>query len=182
MIVKLHGTSGSGKSSIARGLMAKAKKLYFYGEEKRPQAYELHMGWKAPLYILGPYTNTCGGMDAISDFMEQESLLKYYADEGHVFYEGLLISTYYGAMGKLTEKWGNEHVFAFLNTPMELCIERIKARRLERGNTKPLNEENTRNRQKPIDSLQRKLVQMGRRVEVIQWDNDPVGQIARLYE
>lgn len=161
MIIKIHGTSGSGKTTTVRELMGRSVTnpvpLWDYSG-KRPEAYEILLpGVKTPVYILGPYTAVCGGMDSIADDDEKIRLLRHYADLGHVVYEGLLSSEYYGRLGLASERYGDDHIFAFLDTPIEVCIERVKERRLKRGNTKPLDETNTRNRVKKIEALKNKL-------------------------
>lgn len=180
MIVKLHGTSGSGKSTVARLLMEAAKMVNPLGANtNRPEGYML-TGFKKPLFIIGPYTTTCGGVDSITDWRETARLLHEFAAQGAVFYEGLVLSTYYGAFGAETERYGDNHVFAFMDTPIELCIQRIKDRRLEAGNLKPFNEGNTRERMKPINSLQAKLTAAGRNVAVVMHNGDLVYQMRKL--
>jgi shikimate kinase len=158
MLIKLHGTSGSGKSTVARYLMTRGWTTI---EEK---AYRVDiLEFAKPIFILGLYNSQCGGCDTLSA-SEQIELIHRYGPHGHVFYEGLLGSEYYGRLGEASERYGKDHVFAFLDTPIETCIERIKARRLAKGNTKPLNEENTRGRIQKIANLRAKLVRTGRNV------------------
>lgn len=171
MLVKLHGTSGAGKSTVARGLMARGSEVIPIGPDGRPEAYRVASPGRRSLFVLGSYANDCGGMDTISEVDTQIGMIHHYARLGDVFYEGLLMSTYYGKLGQAMEQYGNDHVWAFLDTPMELCIERVKARRLAKGNTKPLNEENTRKRARPIDSLARRLLLQNRRVLTIDHHN-----------
>lgn len=165
MIIRLCGTSGSGKTTVARELMGRAP--IRLGDPKRPSAYKVPKGYGKPLFIIGPYTNTCGGVDSLSGWKECMDMVHLYQREGHVFYESLLLSTYYGQQGLETKQYGKDHVWAFLDTPIEVCIERIKARRLAAGNTKPLNEDNTRNRVRTIDNLRRRVTDLGHRVVVI---------------
>ena len=62
-IVKLHGTSGSGKTTVARGLMEMGHVSALGPNHNRPEAYKVDIpGWSHPLYVLGPYTAKCGGM------------------------------------------------------------------------------------------------------------------------
>lgn len=157
LIVKLHGTSGAGKSTIAWRFLKEFPSVALLGPAGKIEAYQVTVDdWKLPLYILGRYATQCGGCDTLKAD-EQIELLHKYAPMGHVLYEGLLASEYYGKLGEASERYGTAHVFAFLDTPIDLCIERIKQRRKEAGNDKPLNEENTRGRIKKIEALQRKL-------------------------
>ena len=181
MIIKIHGTSGAGKTTIVRNIMEQAEQILPMGKIHRPEAYKLTMPNKSkPLYILGPYETACGGMDAISEVEDQIDLIHKYAELGDVIYEGLLMSTYYGRLGTAMEEYGEDHIWAFLNTPEDLCIERVKARRLAAGNTKPLNETNTRMRMKPIHSLRRRLEKMGANVVELQYDDAPHEKVLEL--
>jgi hypothetical protein len=178
VIIKLHGTSGAGKSTIAWTFLKNFPVTMRTNSMGKVEAYQVDLpGFKRPLYILGKYTTQCGGCDTLNAD-EQISLLHKYAPEGHVLYEGLLASEYYGRLGEASAQYGDNHVFAFLDTPIEVCIERIKGRRFLAGNTKPLNEENTRGRVKKIEALKRKLKTVyGRRVV----DLDYVNGYSRVY-
>lgn len=183
MIVKIHGTSGAGKTTIVRDIMEMATQILPLGPVKRPEAYKLTMpNLVSPLYILGSYENTCGGMDGISSVQDQIDLIHKYAALGHVVYEGLLMSTYHGKLGEAMNCYGNNHVWAFLDTPIDVCIDRIKQRRLEAGNDKPLNEDNTRNRMKPIQSLQGRLLRMGKTVVHLKYNCQPAEQVMNIIE
>lgn len=161
MIVKLHGTSGAGKSTVAWRFLK--QHAWEPCQTEHGRAYKLIVpDFSKPLYILGKYETQCGGCDTLNADQQIE-LLHQYAPLGHVLYEGLLASEYYGRLGTASEPYGDDHVFAFLDTPIEVCIERVKARRLAAGNTKPLNEENTRGRIKKIEALKRKLQTMYKR-------------------
>ena len=183
MLIKIHGTSGAGKTTLVRNLMCCADHILLQGPVKRPEAYKLTIpGVAKPVYVLGPYENTCGGMDGVNSVGQQIELIHRYAEEGHVVYEGLLLSTYYGSLGAAVERYGKDHVWAFLDTPVEVCIERVKARRLAAGNDKPLNERNTRERVKPINSLKARLTRMGANVVTIVHDDYPTTQLLELLQ
>lgn len=168
-IVKLHGTSGAGKSTV--GFALKGEPITVNG---KVEAY-----FKDGIYLLGRYDSQCGGCDTL-DADEQIKLLHKYAPMGDVFYEGLLMSEYYGRLGEASERYGDDHVFAFLDTPVEVCLERVRLRRLAKGNTKPFNEKNTRDRVEKIRRLQRKLKTMGRNVVVID-HTDAVNEVLELF-
>jgi hypothetical protein len=63
-------------------------------------------------------------------------LLEKYGARGHVIFEGILISTCWGVIGEALDRRGADAAVSFLDTPLELCIERVKARRRERGDTR----------------------------------------------
>jgi hypothetical protein len=60
-----------------------------------------------------------------------------------VLFEGALVSSSYGNIGRASEVYGDDMVFCFMDTPVDKCIQRIKLRRESKGNTKPLNPSNT---------------------------------------
>jgi len=162
MIIKIHGTSGSGKTTIIRELMKMSDPVPAECvdlKEGRVEAMILHLkSVMKPVVVLGPYGKAhCGGLDAISGTDVHVQLLRRYVEWGHVLYEGLLGSECYGAMGAASELYHGDHLFAFLDTPIETCIERVKQRRLDAGNTKPLNESNTRGRVAKIERLKYRL-------------------------
>lgn len=181
LILKVHGTSGAGKTTAVRDFMEFGEVTPLGPDRRRPEAYRVDVpSLKHPVYILGPYENKCGGMDGVTSVAEQIRLIHHYAELGHVIYEGLLMSTYFGKIGMEMQRYGKQHIWAFLDTPIEVCIERIKQRRLAAGNTKPLNERNTRERLKPILSLKAKLIRMNSNVVDLKYDQDCGRQILDL--
>lgn len=182
-LIKIHGTSGAGKTTAVRDLMEYASRVLPLGNPKRPEAYQLSIApIFSPIYVLGSYENTCGGMDSITAVQDQIDLIHKYAEMGHVVYEGLLMSTYYGKLGEAVAQYGRNHIWAFLDTPIEVCIDRIKQRRLAAGNLKPLNERNSRERVKPINSLKARLTRIGARVEDLHYDEDMGAQLIAWLE
>jgi thymidylate kinase len=163
MIIKIHGTSGSGKTTIIRDLMKMSSPVpadCVNTSIGKIEGHLLHLpGVMPPVIVLGPYGSAhCGGLDAISGTTRHAELLHRYAPMGHVLYEGLLGSECYGRMGEASEQYGNEHIFAFLDTPIEVCIDRVKLRRFDAGNVKPFDETNTRGRVRKIEALRRRLI------------------------
>lgn len=115
--------------------------------------------------ILGKYETACGGCDTIKTQAEILGRVSSYSTIGSVVFEGLLISVIFESYRQLASCWNTPYftmekhmvkalrreletfppfVFAFLDTPLNVCIDRVKARRLAAGNTKPLDETNTR--------------------------------------
>jgi thymidylate kinase len=135
LLVNIRGTHGSGKSTAIRALMEKAtfRPIYdvLFGP-RHPEGYVGALpGVSVPTFVIGPYTNTseCGGCDQISRNATVMTLIEKYAAKGHVVFEGSLVSSCYGAVGRLLEQWGMDSVFVFLDTPLEECIRRVEKRR-----------------------------------------------------
>jgi cytidylate kinase len=144
VIVNIRGTSGSGKTTVVRGLMSAAsvEKVFaddtddaLFGQSKHPDAYALTMPDVSPtVFVIGSYENTCGGCDAIPKQDEICERVRRYASRGHVVMEGLLMSHLFGRYAALDrELQPTPYIWAFLDTPLDLCIERVKARRDARG-------------------------------------------------
>lgn len=161
IVVNIRGTSGSGKSYIIHQLLS----LEDWNEWKDSSGkilgyYNSRNGWA----IVGSYHNACGGCDTVRSQDEIEERIQIFLNGGYnVVFEGLLVST-------LSSRWSNfsnristqaNTVFYYLDTPIETCIENIKNRRLQAGNTKPLNENNTHNRVRQINNSFNNLTKSG---------------------
>jgi hypothetical protein len=102
-------------------------------------------------------------MDTISDKDDRLELVRrMISGKGHadriVLYEGLITGKTYGAMGELSEKKG-DWIYAFMDTPFDVCVERVLARRAARGNTEPFDPERTmRPTFRSCEALSRKLI------------------------
>jgi hypothetical protein len=142
MVVNIRGTSGSGKSTVVRALMETASFRPVYDGLfglRRPEAYVGALpGVERGVCILGPYDIPTGGCDNIPTYDQVIELLERYAARGHhVVFEGLLISTCRGGViGEALERRGRDAAILFLDTPVGTCIERVRARRRARGNTR----------------------------------------------
>jgi len=163
-IVSLRGTSGSGKSTVAFTLFNKYPRQEIVNNEGKIQGYKVDASpeVKQPIYVLGKYTTACGGCDQIPTQQEAADRAVHYHQDGHVLMEGLLASAA-GPAGAVTMtiQATGEAVFAILNTPVDLCIERVKARRLARGDERPLNEKNTRDKWTQTRSTASALFKLG---------------------
>jgi len=153
----------------------------FKNSEDKIEAYKCE--WDT--YVLGSYANTCGGMDTVGTAAKVMALVDKYAGLGNVIFEGLLQSTYYGAMGTHSRKYGDRYIYAFLDTPIELCLERVIARRDASGRGNKFNPQLTRDKHATINTLRLKLqngAQMGfrHRVEILKHDGDLAAQIKWL--
>lgn len=132
MLISLRGTNGSGKSTVIRTLLEKCisrKPIYGALGPKQPEAYKLRFtGCKVDVYLLGPYITPTGGCDRLQ-YNQILDLLNKYEPLGHVLFEGIIVTSVYGRVGELMEKCKQNSVFVFLDTPLEVCLKRIEARR-----------------------------------------------------
>ena len=132
MIINIRGCNGSGKSTIVRKLLMgglDSEKLYGVCGPKFPEAYRLdYVQVKRPIFVLGSYLVGVGGCDRIGSAELVQQLVHKYAAQGHVLFEGLIISDYYGKLCTSLEPFGKEVVIIFLTTPFEVCLDRLHAR------------------------------------------------------
>lgn len=150
-VIKLGGCNGSGKTSVAKAVMELADCLPFTykGVKKSPNFYDGQ--WQGrPVVVLGSYETTCGGMDTISDKDERLAFVKWAVenadDNAIIFFEGLMTGKTYGALGEMSEAHrtlGTPWLYAFMDTPFEVCVERVLARRKAAGNDAPFDPERT---------------------------------------
>ena len=146
MIFDLRGSSGAGKSYVGHALLERYGRddeiilepgNPFNKNKKKPKVG----GYRLPggLVVLGRYESTCGGLEIgltgvqTGEYIEQAARLY-----DHVFVEGLFLSLVYGRYLELQQKLideGYEYVTGFLNTPMDVCHERV----LERNGGKKIN-------------------------------------------
>jgi hypothetical protein len=142
-----------------------------HGSDLKPEAYSC--GYFT--YVLGSYENTCGGMDTVGTAQEVMGLLDKYSQLGNIIFEGLLQSTYYGSMGLHSRKYGGDYIYAFLDTPIELCLERVVERRKTSGRNNKFNPQLTIDKWNTINLLRMKLrngAQMGFRHTVADLRHD----------
>lgn len=155
MIINVRGTHGSGKSHLVRQVL----QLYNAVPEGldrrgRPENYKMQLVNGRWLYVVGSYENACGGCDAIQPYSLIWPRVVEFVQVGHVLFEGALVSSSYGNIGRASEVYGDQFVFAFMNTPMEVCLARIQRRREARGDHRPLNPKNTQGK---YDSILRSI-------------------------
>ncbi len=181
-ILKIHGCSGAGKTTAVRALMASCNLITKHSNEAgRLEAYQLHhRNVEKPIFVLGSYENNCGGMDTVSSAAAAIAMVAKYAKLGHVVHEGLLQSTYYGAMGTDSKQYGDDYLYLFLDTDIELCLERVIARREENGSTNKFNPQLTRDKHATIERLRKRLPSLGHKVVVLKHEQPMAAQLLEL--
>ena len=183
MIVNIRGTHGSGKSTIVRHILKRYNaEPESVNTKGRPQNYIMNLPTGKQLYVVGSYATECGGCDTIQPYREIWPRVVKFAEMGQVVFEGALVSSSYGNIGRASETYGDQFVFAFLNTPLEVCLKRIVARRVAKGNHKPLNPKNTEGKFNSINSSISKIRnEFGRRVVILDYRKAIAQVLGLLY-
>lgn len=125
MIVNIRGTNGSGKSTLVLGLMTKYGRTAVIDTRNNKE-----IGYHIPelgAHAVGKYTTACGGCDTIKTQDETKERVKKWSAIGHVVFEGILVSTIFGPWLDFSRQNGGM-MWAFLDTPLDLCLERIQIR------------------------------------------------------
>lgn len=152
-VIKLGGVNGSGKTTVARAVMERLDNIQMQRVLLPSNKWTtVYFGrYEGTLVtILGKYDTACGGMDTISDKDDRLWLLSVYCKpkyDGLIFYEGLITGKTYGAMGELSEKHVKSGkgawLYAFMDTPYDVCVERVLHRRQAAGNNNPFDPDRT---------------------------------------
>lgn len=178
-IVKIHGCSGAGKTTLVREILRLAGNVYpIRGTSDKVEAYRCV--FNDPVYVLGSYENNCGGMDTVSSADAAMRLVHAYSNQGHVIHEGLLQSTYYGKMGTDSKQYGDRYIYAFMDTDVETCIERVAARRAVNGSKNKFNPQLTRDKHSTIERLRMRLPSMGHTPVVLHGGSSCADQVLKL--
>jgi len=156
VVLSIRGTSGSGKTSVARrflpapitgGPKGGPVDLNAYpAPTKRDPArllrvtgYVRESTQLGRIGVCGPYHNACGGMDQLGSFEICRGAILHLLQEldcKFVIAEGLLASGVYGSWGEfsaLLRAQGHAFAFCYLQTPLDVCKTRVKARQAEAG-------------------------------------------------
>lgn len=180
MIINIRGTNGSGKSTLVRTLLgiadrgalegARAREVPIVGfttPDGKPRSIS---GLEAPergLIAVGSYRNECGGSDGIkTQDLVCEAVTAAAGKARHVLFEGVIVSTLFSRYLALSARLGGM-VWAYLDTPVEVCLERIATR----NGGKAIKEDLVRNKIKAIESTRRKAVAAGEHVVILDYRN-----------
>ena len=170
MILDIRGTNGSGKSWVVSQLLEVGFNYPILENGKQ-------IGSIVPsldLCVVGKYTETGGGCDGLrGGVVEVERLVRLlHRRHGNMVLEGIMVSQLFGRFERLAREL-HDYRFLFLDTPLEVCIERVKARRLTKGNTKPFDPEKNlvRDFNRTRFIVKGKLERAGHTVKMLDWRN-----------
>lgn len=184
MIINVRGTSGSGKTYAVRQLMEHLEpcgEVYGTGDMFPESKVLAHVFFHElqPVFVIGDYSSSeCGGCDKIRTQNKVCALIRHFSQFGHVIFEGMILSNNYSRYVTLAEElegYGEKFAFMYLTTPIEVCLEQVRERRLAAGNTDPLDPTNTVRKHDQVVSCWEKMVEADVDARPLVHDGD-VGQ------
>lgn len=155
----VHETNRSGKSTLARRIidLCGGVSAYYADTSYKGGSTILKNG----IGLLGKYDNACGGMDGFHPAASIKTELKKHTmnPDGKVFAEGLM--TFGVETCKEISEMFDRCIFILLDTEIPQCIEYVKQRRSEKGNTKEYSPEHLYKKAKSAYSWYLNLLQEG---------------------
>ena len=166
----MAGANGSGKSTALREFIEKypSRSLERSG---RIVGYRLDLseaGLAVPVFVVGRYETPSGGVDCLRTQAEISARILEAHALGHVLYEGAVVSSCGpgGQVVRAVHPTGCD-VYAFMDTPLDLCIARVRGRRLVAGNAREFDPRNLRCKFRSVLACRRNLLAGGYAVRVI---------------
>lgn len=179
-ILDVRGTHGSGKSWVVHRLL---------GAQPHNDIEEggQHLGYYLPgidLAVVGRYSTKCGGCDGVGSADEVVRRVRRFAREyRNVLLEGILVAHTFKRYSSLANELSPlPYHFCFLNTPLKTCLARVKARRLAKGDERPLKPDNVVGDWHNIwEGVRTKCVAAGHSVVILDY-RDPLKNLLELLE
>lgn len=183
--INVRGCNGSGKTTLLRMLardpLCRVETVRVTHEIKDPKTKEKVRTYHPPIPVtyapggvamLGDYTpgatGTTAGCDRIKTQEAAKSALELIAQDADVrvvLFEGVVVSTIFGPWKEWAEANGGM-LWAFLDTPLEVCLERIQTR----NGGKPIKEELVASKWRTIAGVRKKALKAGLPVADIRWE------------
>lgn len=161
MILNIRGTNGSGKTTLARSFITENSAyvdLVSYKTEKGKDKTVIgYVHSENSVCVVGSYRTACGGMDSIPSFdLSMKSIDAALTLTRDVVAEGILCSTVYGSWALFAQS--RDFRFAYMQTPIEICLERIRERIRARGKEVKFSEKLVRDKFKAISATRDKAL------------------------
>jgi energy-coupling factor transporter ATP-binding protein EcfA2 len=162
MIINIRGTSGSGKSTIVKKLMAlyNTREPQMLNGRRHPISYHCELP-NHVLVAIGHYESNSGGCDSLPDLDTAFNLIKVaYACKMDSVFEGVMVSGEYKRCLELYKSGYPIHVIR-LTTPLQVCLDAIQQRRAAKGTTSEFNPARTIRRDGEVTRMTRRLQESG---------------------
>lgn len=170
--INVRGCNGSGKTTLLRSIAktghSRRDVVRIKDGEKFKTVCITVLGHVA---VVGDYIdNTCttAGLDRISTQAGAKDAIKLAAGiEGvyTVLFEGVVVSTIYGPWAEWAATAGGTMTWAFLDTPLAICLARIQ----ERNGGKPVKEDQVADKHRTILRVRDKALAANLPVADIHW-------------
>ena len=169
--INVRGCNGSGKTTLLRSLardpLCPVTNVIVPDHKPIPVTY-------APggIAIIGDYTPaaagaTTAGLDRIKTQAAAKAVAELVgrdSDVKAVLFEGVVVSTIYGPWQEWSKANGGM-IWAFLDTPLEVCLKRIQ----ERNGGKPIKEDQVADKHRTIARVREKALADGEQVRDLHW-------------
>lgn len=158
VLVNIRGTNGSGKSTVMRHLID----LFKMDEVDWTENASGYKSTRHKIAVVGKYKTACGGCDGIHPQQHiKDAILEAFSRGSKiVLFEGIMASLTFGPWAEFVEANGLEPVWAYLDTPPELCLERI----YKRNGGKAIKEDLVLDKVRATERTRDKFSDLGHRV------------------
>ena len=176
--MNIRGTGGSGKTYIVQHLRGDNSEAITLGPAKTPGCIT-----KDGIVVVGPYgSGKCGGLDRVRTQALCKEAVRAAMQLGRpVVFEGLLVSGIFGPWHKFSqecrERGEGVIVWAFLQTPVDMCLKRI----YQRNGGKPIIEHHIIAKAKQVISTRRKFIAEGEVVLDLPLEN-PLARVREFFQ
>lgn len=171
--LNIRGTNGSGKSTLARRFFgehdATVNLVSYVNKSGKPKWATGQVNPDNLTCVVGSYDTMAGGLDKLPSFDIQFQAIEAalaLPDVDLVVAEGVLASTVLGSWAEHAKKLiggGHRVIWAFMSTPVPVCLQRIQAR----NGGKPIKEDLVRDKWTQIDRV-RQRAELVRGLTVLQ--------------
>lgn len=175
LIINVRGTNGSGKTTLIRSIIAAAQEPG--GGKLMPSGVPYHHGNIEHRFAvaLGDYSKPgCGGYDKVKTQQQAEDSVRQaaagFVPDRVALFEGLLVSGLYQRWHDLDvalTKDGHKYVWGFMQTSLDECIARTRARAAAKGRSLD-DPSNVISKFRAVERCRERALQDGRTV----WDLD----------
>lgn len=194
MIINIRGTNGSGKTTLARAFQngsAQPVNLVQYAAPTKRNPNQMkwvtgvlsHLPALGRVICVGSYSQAQGGLDTVGNFdLQQAAVFRAIHEADHVICEGILASTVAGSWLKFfgdLDRGGEGVAVGYMDTPVEVCLERIRERQARAGKVRDIKEDQVRDKVRSIAATRAKFDAAGIRTFDIPGRGDFGAEVVR---